>query len=150
MLVIMPTEFQDLTKYSYNLDKELPNVLNVGWLGKDVGFPRGEVSSSLLRKIKKIVPQCSVNRMRGYQPCWFCRGTKGISRVISTIDGDELLLGAAELWVCDGSTTVFAAPDLIIHYIEEHHYLPPKSFLSAVETLSKDWDAPAFFASTQL
>jgi hypothetical protein len=29
----------------------------------------------------------------------------------------------------------FAAPMLIIHYIEEHSYLPPAAFLRAIEAI---------------
>jgi hypothetical protein len=32
----------------------------------------------------------------------------------------------------------FAAPVLIVHYIEEHNYLPPTQFLQAVEEATSD------------
>jgi len=37
-----------------------------------------------------------------------------------------------EIGVSRGGTT-FAAPVLIVHYIEAHRYLPPEEFLKAVE-----------------
>jgi hypothetical protein len=37
-----------------------------------------------------------------------------------------------EIRVACGGVT-FAAPVLIVHYIEEHRYLPPEQFLKAIE-----------------
>jgi len=41
-------------------------------------------------------------------------------------------LGNGEIRVA-GDGVTFAAPVLIVHYIEEHGYLPPPEFLEAVE-----------------
>ena len=55
-------------------------------------------------------------------------------------------LGAAELWLPNSDKSmIFAAPDLIIHYIETHRYCPPSLFREAViqESGNLDWDAAA-------
>ena len=44
-----------------------------------------------------------------------------------------MLLGSAEVWVPgSGEVCAYAAPDLVIHYISVHRYLPPDVFLQAV------------------
>jgi len=40
--------------------------------------------------------------------------------------------GNGEIRVADAGI-VYAAPVLVVHYIEEHDYLPPTQFLKAVE-----------------
>jgi len=56
--------------------------------------------------------------------------------------GQELPLGNAEIWIPDGAGGIFAAPNLIVHYIETHNYLPPSEFIEAVfNPLPEDWDA---------
>jgi hypothetical protein len=42
--------------------------------------------------------------------------------------------GNGEIWV-PGDDVIYAAPVLIVHYIEEHGYLPPPQFLKAVAAL---------------
>jgi hypothetical protein len=39
------------------------------------------------------------------------------------------MLGSAEVWVPRSGGGAFAAPDLIIHYIRRHHYMPPNEFI---------------------
>ncbi len=42
-------------------------------------------------------------------------------------------LGSAEIWVIANDGKIFACPDLILHYIVDHNYLPPEEFIEAVE-----------------
>jgi len=42
------------------------------------------------------------------------------------------MLGSAEVRVQGVDGTVFLAPDLVFHYVTEHGYLPPPSFLEAL------------------
>ena len=45
-----------------------------------------------------------------------------------------------------GQAVIYAAPDLIYHYVKEHRYLPPTDFINAVLSArdSRDWDAKQF------
>ena len=45
---------------------------------------------------------------------------------------DELWLGSAEIRVFSNEGVTYAAPNLIYHYIVDHHYLPPEEFIRAV------------------
>lgn len=43
------------------------------------------------------------------------------------------MLGSAEIRVIDvDNKTIYASPDLILHYIINHNYLPPDNFIRAV------------------
>lgn len=53
-----------------------------------------------------------------------------------THDGTTLLLGSAEIRVPSRLGVVYAAPDMIYHYIKDHDYVPPQEFIDAVLELS--------------
>jgi hypothetical protein len=47
--------------------------------------------------------------------------------------GKEHLLGMPELWIPSQKLPGwYVSPSLIMHYIEEHEYLPPDDFIDAV------------------
>jgi hypothetical protein len=41
-------------------------------------------------------------------------------------------IGSDEIWVPGENGRIYAAPSLIVHYVEEHNYLPPPPFIEAV------------------
>lgn len=130
-MILNVAYFPDLSSYSYcTLPSAAPaKVLNVGWLDKSHGFPKGKVDDSLLAKILFL---CStpVNRMRGWHHCPFCEAYP-----ITVSSGHkELTLGDAEIRVQGEDEIEYAAPTLIYHYMRDHAYLPPQVFLSALET----------------
>jgi hypothetical protein len=46
--------------------------------------------------------------------------------------GEMRLLGSAEIRVFSESGAIYAAPDLIYHYMAAHRYKPPEQFVSAL------------------
>jgi hypothetical protein len=52
--------------------------------------------------------------------------------VIMTIDGEEISLGSAEMRLACEGHVIFAAPDLVCHYMAAHEYRPPDEFMAAV------------------
>jgi hypothetical protein len=50
-----------------------------------------------------------------------------------TRNGEELLLGSAEIRVFGKGELIYAAPNLIYHYVSVHCYKPPEEFLQALE-----------------
>jgi hypothetical protein len=52
--------------------------------------------------------------------------------VRATRDGETMILGSAEIRVFGAGAIVYACPNLIFHYVTEHSYLPPRSFLDAL------------------
>jgi len=109
--------FRDLSPYGYitSPDTVQPDALNVGWLDAWHPFPKGAVDSEKIARLKALCEH-PVNLCRGYHTCHVCQQAKG----------------NGEIRVSGGGVT-YAAPALIAHYVEAHRYLPPQSFLDALE-----------------
>jgi hypothetical protein len=58
------------------------------------------------------------------------------TEVIPTLEfeGEVLKLGSAEIRVFGRSGVIYAAPNLIFHYVKDHAYRPPREFIDAVVT----------------
>jgi hypothetical protein len=133
------TYFPDLSPYSYYDRVEWPDAYNIGWLDADHEFTRGPVPPELCAKLIAMALRPPVHQMRGYHHCELCsdRDASGTQRAATPS------LGSAELWIptCDGRGW-YAAPDLLIHYIQQHGYQPPQPFLEALALLDLDTWAP--------
>jgi hypothetical protein len=46
----------------------------------------------------------------------------------------DVARGNGEVWITAAVGATYAAPVLIVHYIDAHAYLPPASFVEAVRT----------------
>ncbi|BFM08548.1 hypothetical protein [Halioxenophilus aromaticivorans] len=123
--------FEDLSDYSYHPDGLGENVKNIGWLCKGEDYnvsenPHVELAEKLLSKWHGRVV-----KTRGFHYCDLCE-TSGLVKVTNEL-GQNFNLGSAEFRVPSmGSDTLYAAPDLIIHYILEHNYSPPQDFCDSV------------------
>jgi hypothetical protein len=133
------TYYQDLEAYTYWGDLEIPEILNVGWLGKETEFTQGDVSSEVIQKLTKVLllkdeDKCKpiVNPMRGFFNCQMCN-TRSIDLKLS-VEGKSIILGAAEILLpfLDKPGYYFDAPTLIYHYITKHRYIPPQDFVSSL------------------
>ena len=122
------THFADLSPYSYGPNHD--GSLNVGWLDGSNSFPTGPVPSSVVDAILRLVRHQPVNRMRGWHRCELCEDPPYPARM--DVDGAPVTLGDAEIRVEASDGTTFAAPSLLAHYIDVHHYLPPRVFVEAV------------------
>jgi hypothetical protein len=130
--------FPDLSAYSYGHGHH-PGVVHVGWLDGVHPFPTGKVEQCLIEKMKSLASR-PVELYRGRHICEIC-SPPDIIRFLpdrKVIDPDcPWAKWASQRWsngeirVAD-EKVVFAAPVLIVHYIEEHSYLPPVQFLEAV------------------
>ena len=71
-----------------------------------------------------------MNKIRSIHPCNLCDEESfeisGASKA--------MCLGASEIWVPCGDK-YFAAPSMILHYIEVHNYRPPVEFVDAVKAM---------------
>ena len=117
------THFHDLTPYEYNAD-DLQGV-NVGWLSTDHPYPEGDVPPGLLDILKRCCHDVGVHQTRGLHACDFCDDPYAYR--------ENRDLGSAEIWIFS-EDRIYAAPTLIVHYIEAHRYLPPQDFIAAVMT----------------
>lgn len=120
--------YKDLTPYTYCLPFSLENVLNVGWLDKGIAFELGKAPPVLKECLYALLNGESrfaarVNPTRGRHSCNLC----------SCSGFDSPFIGSCEIWIpAINDGIVFAAPSLIVHYIEAHDYLPPEAFIRAV------------------
>jgi hypothetical protein len=123
------TYFDDLSPYSY-LSEEEGGLLNIGWLDKDHTFPRGATSDEFIERLAWLSIFSSVKRTPGIHGCTLCPAAVFGFHIIR-YEGESHILGSAEIRV-KGNMATYAAPDLIIHYVLEHEYLPPEDFVSGV------------------
>jgi hypothetical protein len=118
--------YLDLTPYDYGYTN-YKNALNIGWLERGYEFTHGDFpeKQELLRKLKLKKRE---NLYRGYHNCEFCepyRTENGHTYLI------ESCIGNGE-YIVKWKGKTYAAPMLIIHYIEVHNYKPPQEFINGV------------------
>jgi hypothetical protein len=121
-------------------------VVHVGWLDGIHPYPQGTVDARLVEKMKLLASR-PVELYRGKHLCEVCAEPADIVKSFlpkflpgrRAIDPDcSWARWAAERSSngeirVSGDGVIFAAPVLIVHYIEVHNYLPPGEFLEAVE-----------------
>lgn len=133
--------FPDLSPYAYGRSAH-PGVVHVGWLDNIHPFLHGTVEARLIERMKLLAAK-PVELYRGVHTCELCVEPPGLVKATLTnrvvIDPNcswaqwvHQRSSNGEIRVSRGGVT-FAAPVLIVHYIEEHGYLPPADFLKAVE-----------------
>ena len=129
------TYFADLTPYSYlerhdeyghKAADEPP--LNVGWLDAAHPFPTGAPPDGLLPALTKLA-KLRVRQTRGYHYCEICVRDMG-EDAMDAIRQGMIARESAEFQV-QGDGVVYAAPQLLLHYVAAHEYLPPAEFCAA-------------------
>ncbi|MEU0101771.1 hypothetical protein [Streptomyces sp. NPDC006267] len=121
------SHYPDLSPYVY--DESPRPMLNVGWLHPGRGHATGVVDARVVRALV-LLSAAYDNQMRGFHRCGFC-DTDRVS-VSGGPNGDtRVWLGSAEIRVRGEDGTVYAAPNLVIHYITAHRYRPPERFCRA-------------------
>ena len=109
--------YADLTPYNYSHHSEME--LNIGWLQKNQPFEKGETPFLFIEILKNYSEQSfTVHHTRGWHGCDFCEAEK--------------MSGSREIRIVGADGKVYACPELVIHYIESHQYLPPQEFVDAV------------------
>jgi hypothetical protein len=124
--------YPDLTPYRYSFgdgDPIDPNVLNVGWLDAQRPFPKKRASEEFLDALFERCLEV-VYQTRGHHRCPFCRASS--SGVEVSRKGKRSWLGSAEIHIEGKDGKIYAAPDLIYHYVAAHDYAPPDEFVEAV------------------
>ena len=102
--------------------------LAVGWLQRRQPFPTGPVPDEFAEALLAFCfPEHTVCATRATHPCPLCgERVAPIER-----DGQMTRPGTGEIRVL-GAEDIFAAPDLIHHYVTAHDYQPPQVFIEAV------------------
>jgi hypothetical protein len=113
-----------------------PGLVAVGWL--DAGFPydRGKVPAEFIDRLREKCRN-GINRTRGLYRCTLCPRPSQpghgppLTTTVHSPSGD-FVVGSAEIRVEGSSGTRYASPDMIIHYVEAHGYLPPEDYIDGV------------------
>jgi hypothetical protein len=105
--------------------------VNIGWLGKNESFQVGDVPAVFLTGLFFLCDKAKVNTTRGWHQCELCERKPEVP-IAEALEGQTAYLGGAEIRVKDAEGRIFAAPDLIFHYVRSHSYKPPQEFIDAV------------------
>jgi len=120
---------RDLSPYPYKGVSQFLGTLSVGWLAKQYPYSQGETSEDFKERLFVFCLN-HVRQTRGFHVCEFC--TPSPPFLVYAQRGDkEVWLGSAEIRVVYQGN-IYAAPDLIYHYVIEHQYRPPDEFIEAV------------------
>ena len=103
--------YQDLSPHTYTSYPK--GCLNIGWLDGKSNYSKGHVSQEFIEKIKSI--KMRIMHM-GTHECEICNNKSGNG--VSYISGED--------------NKIYAFPQMIVHYIEDHNYKPPQEFIDAV------------------
>jgi hypothetical protein len=128
--------FSDDSPCTYFGDSLGPSVRAVGWLDPAHTYNRDDLSLDFAYTLAKLlVDPWQPVAYGGFHKCSFCRLTQSTSGQFPTssrsTDFVNLSLGATNLFV-PAQGFVYAAPSLVIHYIDCHNYAPPVGFVDAV------------------
>jgi hypothetical protein len=98
------------------------HVRAIGWLHPDHPYTKGEVPAGFVARLKEFAARSGKSAgalyfgaFGGFHMCEFCGRARGISN-FGVPSGDLL----------------FVAPEMVVHYIQQHGYCPPAEFLAAV------------------
>lgn len=111
--------------YSWRWDHPVPELAfdcaerNIGWLDSHHDYPRGPSDEEFVVVLERICQETGYHLWRGNVPCLLCG---------AVLPGR---LGAAEIRI-QGTGVVYAAPNLVHHYVACHGYLPAPDFMDSV------------------
>jgi hypothetical protein len=133
------TYFADSSPYAY-LPRELTSdetdddAVNVGWLEATEPFTVGCVEPEFVDRLTELCRE-GVNRTRGFHRCSLClqRAPSEPAEPTSVrSSAGDYLVGGAEIRVRGQDGALYAAPDMIVHYVTTHRYRPPDDFVAGV------------------
>lgn len=112
------TFYRDLAPCTYFRRRPFRTLRAVGWLSAAEDYPRGAMRREERASLAALLAECwdpFGPNYRGQHTCELCSGPRGQRNLF--VPGDGL---------------IFVAPELILHYIDEHSYLPPRPFVDGV------------------
>ncbi len=119
-----------MSPYRYHQSGNRPNTLNVGWIDAEKEFPKGSVPDVFVRRLWQFC-KIPMVQTRGFHVCNLCNMPKEVVPLLE-YEGQTLRFGSAEIRVLGLNGIIYAAPNLVFHYVRDHGYLPPQSFVDAV------------------
>ncbi|MEV5478973.1 hypothetical protein AB0L66_42660 [Streptomyces sp. NPDC052207] len=121
--------------------------LNVGWLESGHRWTAGPAPQAFTDGLQAILEAQQVNAKLGLHECDLCPASLPDSHPWYMPRPGQLRAseGTGEIRVPGAPGTVFAAPQLIGHYVADHGYLPPDPFVDAVLAFDPYGPWPARF-----
>ncbi len=111
-----------------------PDLDDVGRLDRRHPFATGRTPTptAFVSKLARLCEE-PVGMTRGWHSCNLCdERAPQPGQTSVTVDGADVLVGSAEIRVPAADGAVFEAPNMILHYVADHRYLPPMEFVNAV------------------
>lgn len=120
-------QYKDLSRCEY-FDREGANLnlLAVGWLEDLPTKSKEKLPRGFIPKLKKLIAETEeIWKYMGWHDCTLCERTSPRLKVDDhpTSWKNIIVPSAKKIFVC---------PELIVHYIQDHGYVPPKCFVDAV------------------
>jgi hypothetical protein len=147
------TWFPDLSTCDYfdrsgDTLSESDRLLAVGWLSGSHDYTRGTIDPAVRQALSRMLdcPWSPIHFL-GSHLCELCVGAWGYAqRFLGSRNRQRhrLPLGHRNLFIPAGRV-VYVAPELVVHYIEQHGYAPPEEFCNAVRACPPVW-SDAYFA----
>ncbi|MFE9636969.1 hypothetical protein [Streptomyces sp. NPDC006463] len=108
--------------------------VNVGWLSGDQPWASGVAPAGFIEKLEAVLAVQAVNQMMGLHDCELCPPSdKQPPESYEPRPGHRRSsVGTGEIRIPARPDTAFAAPVLVGHYVVDHGYLPPTTFIDAV------------------
>jgi hypothetical protein len=138
--------YPDLSPYQYLQSERSHNrstqLLNIGWLDHAHGYPQGSVLPAFVERLRIFCALPVVSTM-GLHICGLCNGPEDRldyknllpqPRISRSQDSPSFSLGSGEIRVIGAKGIIYAAPNMLYHYVVDHHYRPPDAFISAVRS----------------
>jgi hypothetical protein len=120
------THYEDLSPYEFwrRVWPQVPpddadSMFSVGWLDSAHPFRSGRCPGDVLARLRELALD-PVRLTRGVHRCELCA------------TGPSVASGNGELEVRADDGAIYVAPALVVHYIEEHGYVPPDVVLAAL------------------
>lgn len=122
--------YKDLSHFDYIQDLVITEpAMNVGWLSSEYEYVKSEANSDFIDALWAFCNQPIIEH-RGFHACELC--AHGNNLVCLNHKGHTISLGYKLICVFGSDGAAYLSPDLIFHYVVEHHYAPPQSFVNAV------------------
>ena len=105
--------FKDLYLEEKPIRNRFIYYVRIVWLDTVAPFTTGDCPDGFLKKLKSLEPNVHT---KGFYKCPYCKNARSSREYVLKIKDNKY----------------YSVPEMIIHYIEEHNYLPPKEFIDYV------------------
>ena len=120
------TYYPDLSACDYFGSIDVPLVA-IGWLENGRPVPTGEVPEQVFEQLRELLREPWGPAFCGWHDCDLCVYRYGRSK----LGTHRSTMGFKNVFV-PGDAKIYVAPELILHYIDQHGYSPPAEFQQAV------------------